>query len=296
MQRKNNNTILKIACATSMCIFSLFACFAGAIAWFTGIRVQDPKNTGMNGKNDDIHAEFTLYKYSTTNMMGTDKDDENNTLDITNFQLNTYDTIFTSKNKYTPALLKIKIYGTSLTETGSIVFTAKRDTQYDTAWIEKEGSEPHELNGYISSIIGMKCGFDDAIYETLIGSSSSSTPVDNIGDAIQVALASSKMSEEETFTTYTSVTPEATEEDENPKPINTFEKSEFIEISCSYTAADWIEGSDGVNFLNLFLVMDYSQELLKVVAPVSGKLDASNLQSTDSNFKNDIISFTVDHI
>ena len=96
-----------------MCFFSLFSVGAAALAWFySGRQVQSREP--IEAKYDDLNAEYFVYKYSKNNT-GTDLDesteDENDVLSIRNVTLNTYDTIFIAQNKYTPALVRIHVYG-----------------------------------------------------------------------------------------------------------------------------------------------------------------------------------------
>ncbi len=56
-----NKTILKIGAATSMCIFSLFAVFAGSVAWFTSS--QNADNTAGDIAVAQLSTNFSKMSY-----------------------------------------------------------------------------------------------------------------------------------------------------------------------------------------------------------------------------------------
>ena len=72
-----------------------------SLAWFTVNRQTGADEMGMSISVDDTKAVYKVYMYDLDDKEGTNKMPDNVTdLNITNLDLNHYDTIFKTNNKY----------------------------------------------------------------------------------------------------------------------------------------------------------------------------------------------------
>lgn len=107
MKRKG----LKIILATTMCIFNLFVCFSGVLAWFAAHKIDDA--TGLNVKvgGNGLSFSYKIYKYD---------DDQKQAIEATGqadaLKLQKYDSVITSRNVNTPIILEFSITGMNLGE------------------------------------------------------------------------------------------------------------------------------------------------------------------------------------
>lgn len=279
MATKKNSSTLKIVCATSVCVFSLAAVFGGALAWFTSVRTMLNDANEMKADYDDIHAKFFLYKYDTSTMRATDVDNNGNPWNIKNFQLNTFDTIFTSRNKYTSALVRMEISGEDLKENGTLTLDMSRDLSIDDTWTERG-----ELNTVISSVISFKCFTETSIYETLIDDSLT-YPVDEM-----YTLAYNTASTE-TSQYFPQLDIDL---DENEEEIRTYSKLDALQFTVDYTSSDWVN-IGGVDSVNIYLLIEYDTTLVKWYVNNDKEFTAEKLSDNETAFDNDLKSFVVTH-
>ena len=279
MATKKNSSTLKIVCATSVCVFSLAAVFGEALAWFTSVRTMLNDANEMKADYDDIHAKFFLYKYDTSTMRATDVDNDGNPWNIKNFQLNTFDTIFTSRNKYTSALVRMEISGEDLKENGTLTLDMSRDLSIDETWTERG-----ELNTVISSVISFKCFTNASVYETLIDDSLT-YPVDEM-----YTLAYNTASTE-TSQYFPKLDIDL---DENEEEIRTYSKLDALQFTVDYTSSDWVN-IDGVDSINIYLLIEYDTTLVKWYVNNDKEFTAEKLSDNETAFDNDLKSFVVTH-
>lgn len=276
MLMKRKRLSRKIVCAFSLCIFSLLASFAGSYAWFFANNQVTATDAKVKVYYDDIEAKFFLYKFSTDNNLGSDKNEKGETLTIENFALNTYDTIFKSKNQYTPGLLRVQVTGSALLPNGRLDISLKRDDAVDAAWTERT-----KLDHYISSIVGFKAGLDDDLYDTLVD-----TDLDNpIDSMFKEAVSTFRNGDYKTFTSYT--TDEETQ-------VRTYDKVDAISFSVNYTTADWVTIGDK-EWINIYIYFDYEPELVKQYAETDDNFSAEKLKNRASAFNNDLSAIIIDH-
>ena len=100
---------LKIILATIMCIFSLFVCFTGVVAWFATNKSNNASGIHTQIYTHDLDMSYRVYKYS---------DDEKAAIDATNqldaLTLSRYDSVIKSRNVNTPIVLEFLISGVAL--------------------------------------------------------------------------------------------------------------------------------------------------------------------------------------
>ena len=145
--KRTGNKNLKIVAATLMVIFSLFTCFSGAFAWFTGIRNQ---NRDVDDFEVEIREYFSKISYhqftgnpTDTNCSFNKKpvasltynfqtrefdkpvDGDGNEIDTFKFQLETYDPM----NKHKPMLVLAELREDVDTSHGSVTALANTTTE-----------------------------------------------------------------------------------------------------------------------------------------------------------------------
>ena len=103
-------------------------CILASVAWFAVNRKGDANNMGFALAIDDTTAIYRAYMYDLKELKGTDVGEDGEMLNITNIDLNQYDTIFRAQNRYTPAFAKIQIVrNNSMPENGTILITVEKN-------------------------------------------------------------------------------------------------------------------------------------------------------------------------
>ena len=115
MKRKG----LKIFLSTVMCIFNLFVCFAGVLAWFTAGQVDNASGPQIQMYTHELDMSYRVFKYS---------DDEKAGVEVTGQQdaltLQRYDSVIKSRNVNTPIILEFLLSGVALGENIPIDITS----------------------------------------------------------------------------------------------------------------------------------------------------------------------------
>lgn len=148
MKRKG----LKIALATIACIFNLFVCFSGVIAWFTASQKNETAGMQVQMYTHELDMSYRVFKYS---------DDEKAGVEVTGQQdaleLQKYDSVITSRNENTPIILEFLLSGMDLGENLPINITTSRSQSDSTVQaisnIIKLQFAPLEINSDDGSVI-----------------------------------------------------------------------------------------------------------------------------------------------
>lgn len=277
----NKKSLLIKVCTFSMCFFSLFSVGAATLAWFFAGR-KVGSNESVEAKHDDLNADYFVYKYSKNNT-GTDLDesteDEHDLLTITNVTLNTYDTIFVAQNKYTPALVRIHVYGKDLPsvsngETKNVSIKITRDTSF----VDEEVEEDDEtLYKCITSVADFS--FKEATnYESFIQN----------GDLDQIANV-------ETF--FESVVTSFKNSSDTPtnfiNPSENTRKLDEVVLTTTYSTV-YQEGE--INHIMLYLYIDYNRTLIENftgTAATTLNTTGNFLSAVDTNLVNDLDTIQV---
>ena len=107
---------------------ALNLCIVASVAWFTMNRKTGAEEMGMGLSVDDTSAVYKAYMFDIDKLEGTNVHPDGTELNVTNIDLNQYDTIFRSQNKYTPVIVQIQIVrNTSMSENGTIHITVERE-------------------------------------------------------------------------------------------------------------------------------------------------------------------------
>ena len=266
---------------------------AASVAWFTLNRQTDADEMGMALAVDDTQAIYKAYMYNLKTGKGTDRvsnhdgspaTDENGDplyLDITNLDLNQYDTIFKGQNKYTPAFARIEIVrNESMKKNGTVTITIERTVNNETN---------AELSAFSSSILR----FTAFVIEDK--SDLTKTTAEDLYDFIN---SKDRFDKVESFRyndkqlrpfskTFVSVVGEG--------EGHTHVKSDSITIEVDYTEDMWYENGDGDETLNVYLYMTYDVQLIECYMEehTGGGI---SLDDNSVFFENDLKKVTVGYI
>jgi hypothetical protein len=117
MKRKG----LKITLATVMCIFNLFVCFSGVMAWFAAAKRNDAQGMQIQMEGHELNMSYRVFKYSDDYKAGVEFTGRQDAL-----ELQKYDSVITSRNEHTPIILEFLLSGVSLGENLPINITTTR--------------------------------------------------------------------------------------------------------------------------------------------------------------------------
>jgi hypothetical protein len=277
-------------------ILMLDMIIAASVAWFTLNRKTDADEMGMALAVDDTQATYKAYMYDLETKMGTDKArnedgtpmlDENGNpvfLDVTNIDLNQYDTIFKAQNKYTPAFAKIEIVrNESMAKNGTVTITIDRISSDETN---------AELSAFSSSILRFTAFIIEDKSDVAI------TDPEALYDLINTKERFDEIEEykynddaQRPFSkTFVSVVGEG--------EGHTHSKSDSITITVDYTEDMWYEVGEGENkdeTLNVYLYMTYDVQLIECYMDEHSGGGIS-LDDNSVFFENDMKKITVGYI
>ena len=148
MKRKGLKTFL----ATTMCIFNLFVCFSGVLAWFAAAHRNDADGMQVQVYSHELTMSYRVFKYSDDEKAGVEVTAQQNAL-----ELQKYDSVITSRNENTPIILEFLLSGMALGENLPINITTSRSQSDATVQaisnIIKLQFAPLEINSNDGSVI-----------------------------------------------------------------------------------------------------------------------------------------------
>ena len=232
-------TFFVTAVALNLLIISSFA-------WLTLNRKAGVGEMGMALAVDDTNAVYQAYMYDLKNGKGTNKNADGEDLNITNIDLNQYDTIFKGQNKYTPIFAKIiLIRSQSMPKSGTVHITVER---------EDSGIDLQSLTAFSSSIVR---------FTTFIMSDKSDI---NITDP---ALLYDHISTVERFKAIELYSGNDRTDSKTFVAVHgegvghTHSKSNSLTVSVDYQETDWYLNSENDEALNVYLYITYDVQLVK---------------------------------
>ena len=232
-------TFFVTAVALNLLIISSFA-------WLTLNRKAGVGEMGMALAVDDTNAVYQAYMYDLKNGKGTNKSADGTDLNITNIDLNQYDTIFKGQNKYTPIFAKIiLIRSQSMPKSGTVHITVER---------EDSGIDLQSLTAFSSSIVR---------FTTFIMSDKSDI---NITDP---ALLYDHISTVERFKAIELYSGNDRTDSKTFVDVHgegaghTHSKSNSLTVSVDYQETDWYLNSENDEALNVYLYITYDVQLVK---------------------------------
>ena len=285
-----------------------------SVAWFTLNRQTNANQMGMELAIDDTTAVYKAYMYNLDLGAGTDlvygedgnpekdKNNENVYLDITNLDLNQYDTIFRAQNKYTPAIAKIEITGNnSMPKNGTVHITINGPEPKTThSSIEQDklvssilrftalifpADQTFEVNEQGVNI----CELDAKHLYDFISLDKRLT--DSNGNAVSQFDVVEKMVGNEDKSSQTFVTIEAIEGAENG--AHNHVKSDSITVSIDYDESMWHE-EDNKYILCVYLYITYDANLIKCFMETAENGSVS-LDDDSVKFENDLEKISVSY-
>ena len=236
------------------CFLALNLCIVASVAWFIINRQAYVDELGMGLAADDTSAVYKAFMYDIEKGMGTDTHPDGTELNVTNVNLNQYDTIFRSQNKYTPVIVQIRLVSSvSMPENGTVYITINRK-------VAKAQAES-ELDLLSSSVVRFTALVDsdeayvestdaDALYRHInkkVLLDDTKTIFDEVEGYVGNDLPHSK-----TFVTV-----------EGEGEGHTHGKVDSITVEATYTAGDWYENSEHNMCLNVYLYLTYDVPLIE---------------------------------
>ena len=241
-------TAMAVVVAFSMLVVTSFA-------WFTLNRKTDVGDMGMGLAVDDTAVVYEAYMYDLKNRVGTDKDADGNLLNITNIDLNQYDTIFRAQNKYTPVVARIKIVrNESMPLAGKVYITINR---------ENKDAEGDSLTAYTSSIVR---------FTSFIMSDKSDLTTTDDGKTVPITEPDTLYSLISTTARFKTIEAYKGNEYPNSKTFvtvngegagHTHGKTTTLTIETEYTNSDWYINTEGHQTLNVYLYITYDVQLVE---------------------------------
>lgn len=264
--------LLKKVALVSVIGFSAVAMASATVAWFAANRTLG--SGGMNAKTFyyDIECSFKMYRYDYNTNIGTDIDHMDGdtpvyfNIEDGTFKFLPYDTIFVSRNKYTPAILQIAIKGPNISH---ISGTIKVDIEHDSS---KDGSDPSKLSEYYTSAAG---------FMLASGMTHNINPLSETATMFEQAVTyfkSNNKPQEERFVTKTGEGSSAT-----------YSKVQTVSLEASFVNNDWVGGET----LYMYLFMDYVPELADTFAAT--KISGEGLSGNEIDLFNDLTGIKVSY-
>ena len=222
---------------------------AASVAWFTMNRNTDADEMGMALAVDDTTAIYKAYMYDLETNLGTDKDADGNELNITNIDLNQYDTIFQAQNKYTPAFAVIQITrNSSMAANGTVHITINRTSNNETN---------AELAAFSSSILRFTAFIIEDKSDLTITDPNELYDFINSKDRFDKVSSFRYNDKQLRPFSKTFVTVEGEGEG------HTHRKDDSITLDVEYTEKCWYKNGDGDDTLNVYLYMTYDVQLIE---------------------------------
>ena len=251
-----------------------------SVAWLVHNRRVAANEMGMALAVDDTSAVYEAYMYDVNTGKGINRFSDGTEVNVTNLDLNQYDTLFRAKNQYTPAFAKICITrNESMPKNGALHLTIERLPDDKL----KEGKN------YTSRI---------ARFTALIISSQEDL---SIADADTLYHYINNLDRYKEITAYegngyahskTFITPIG-----QGKTHEEHEKADSITISVKYTEEDWYDDDQGREdaLLNVYFYISYDEALIDCY--IKENLDDTTISyiETGIQFENDLQKIKVSY-
>jgi hypothetical protein len=222
-----------------------------SFGWFSRNLETDGNGAETVLQAEDAVADYYAYIYDVKDIAvhytGEGRtDDEGESIDptIENLDMQFHDTIFLQRNRYTPALIRIRLQDIRLDRRsgGTITLTLRRDTSIPEYTTENERMY---LNEYLTSIMRFTLVQNDTWYNA-----DAETIYTNADDALYTKIVTNEnyapAGSSEVFTTTT----------KDGHVLTSVSKEDAITLSVDYSAADAEDGE-----LDLYLYVTYDGTL-----------------------------------
>ena len=240
-----------------------------SFAWLTLNRKTNVDEMGMSLAIDDTNAVYEAFMYNLKTGKGTDVDPDNGEkLNLTNIDLNQYDTIFKGQNKYTPIVARIVlIRNQSMPRTGTVYLTVERNVQ------ENEGTK---LNAFSSSIVRFTTFILPDHEDVTMGPDALYSHVNTITrfDEVEGYVGNERKNSK----TFVNVHGEGVDHYHTKNPSLT--------IEVDYTEDHWYPKGDGTEALYVYLYITYDVQLVECYMDENG--GGLSLEDNSVFFDNDL--------
>lgn len=248
-----------------------------SFGWFSSNRIVDSTGMQVQMKGMDAEAEYTVYIFDAKeNGVRYTNDGQDNDPKLEDLKMQIHDAIFKSRNRYTPAVIHIRLYNIKDTylNGGNVSITLTRNT-----------SIPESIDGNLSENSTSVLRF---------------TLVNNSGDSWISTAGTSNENAQQTFNNvdtalYSKIVTNKNYEDTGTLDIDSkifttidpnISKSDYITLSVEYSASDVSDGE-----LDLFLYITYDETLVTRFENGTGISGTSVGQIT--TLTNDLTTFVV---
>ena len=257
-------------------VFNMF--IAVSVAWFSMNRKTDVDEMGMGLAVDDTSAVYKAYMFDLHAMEGTNLSSDGTELDITNIDLNQYDTIFSVQNKYTPAFAQIRIAGSAA------MLELENGTIYITITREELEAQAGGLAMVSSSVVRFTAFIDSTKQD--LAQQTADELYRYINDEKRFEAVSGCETNESDSKTFVTVIGEGAG--------HTHDKVDTIILAVPFSSDDWYPDEEGHQTLNVYLYMTYDVKLIEcfMAEQTDGKI------SLDDNiyfFENDLKKISVSY-
>ena len=229
-------------------------------------------------------AEYFAYVYDvkeeTVHYTGEGRTDENGvnidpTIDDLDMQF--HDTIFERRNRYTPAIVRIRLSNVdeAYMNGGTVNLTITRDTS--VAAFDHSDAHGYALNEYFTSIMRFSLANNGSWY-----SANAVTLYNNLDNALYTKIVTNK--------NYTPAGSSAvfTTVEKSGSTITSITKANSITISADYTAADISNG-----YIDIYLYITYDTDLVNEFEHSNGIDTTSTAVGKITTMVNDLATMTV---
>lgn len=288
-------------------ILTLALLTTASVAWVTINRKTDSGGMQMGLDVHDAKAVYVAYMYDLSAGMGTNiksaGTDGDDTLNVTDIDLNQYDTVFKAQNKYTPAFARITlIKSEAMPDDGIVTLTVDRAgaEQTGNSYAAVAYAEEGDTNPTSSTILRFTAfilgDHSDRTIETDPAKTSEQKAADlyhlvNFGivETEQVGESTVEKTRFEVVEAYTTNT--AASKTFIEKTGETYTKHTSLTVQVEYSASDWYTNEEGDTALNVYLYMTY--DVTQIEGYMEG-VDSGEISLGDNSvfFANDLVKIT----
>ena len=268
---------------------------AASVAWFTLNRKTDVDEMGMALAVDDTMAVYKAYMFNISTGKGTALGADNKPLDVTNLDLNQYDTIFRAQNRLTRALAQITLTRhPAMPGSGTGIITIDREE------LSAQAGEGESLTAYSSSTIRFT-GFTVPDHSDLTILNDANLTDEEKADKLYTSLCTQELFDEiELYrgnnydNSQTFVTVEYPENGDGT--THTHNKYTSIQVFVKYDKDDWYTDANDNNAqkLNVYLYISYDVQLIECYID-EHKGGSISLNQNSFFFENDMTEIRVSY-
>ena len=263
---------------------TIYIAYNMSFGWFVNAKKLNGDGMAAAINTPEATAEYFAYVYDvkeeTVHYTGEGRTDENGVnIDPTIYDLDMqfHDTIFERRNRYTPAIVRIRLSNVdeAYLNGGTVHLTIARDTSI--AAYDHSAANGYALNEYFTSIMRFSLANNGSWYNA-----NAVTLYNNLDSALYTKIVTNK--------DYTPAASSAvfTTVEKSGSTISSITKANSITISADYTAADISNG-----YIDIYLYITYDTGLVNEFEHSNGIDTTSTAVGKITTMKNDLATMTV---